>query len=161
MKFTLPLGAKAPYFKLPATDGNLYSLDDFSDCIGLVVSFSCNHCPCVIGSDEVTRKTANKFMKKGIGFIVINSNNTDTHEDDSFDHMVERMKEKKFPWKYLRDENQDVAKAYGALRTPHFYIFNKERELIYTGRGVDNPYEEDKIQTNDLENALSVGLLDV
>ena len=155
MAFTLSIGDAAPDFLLPATDGKTYSLKDFSDYKGLVISFACNHCPYVTGSDEVTRKTANEYMPKGIGFVVINSNSAQTHAEDSFEHMIKRMEANKFPWKYLRDESQDVARAYGALRTPHFYVFDKARKLIYTGRGVDNPRETDKMTTNDLGKALS------
>jgi hypothetical protein len=68
--------------------------------------------------------------------------------------MVERMKVHRFPWIYLHDETQEVARAYGALRTPHFYVFDRSRRLVYTGRGVDNPREASKITINDLENAL-------
>ena len=68
--------------------------------------------------------------------------------------MVERMKEHNFPWTYLRDESQEIAVKYGAMRTPHFYVFDEERKLVYTGRGVDNPRETDKMTINDLENAL-------
>ena len=68
--------------------------------------------------------------------------------------MVARMEEHQFPWLYLYDESQEVALAYGALRTPHFYVFDHERKLIYTGRGVDNPRETNKMKVNDLERAL-------
>lgn len=68
--------------------------------------------------------------------------------------MVARMKANKFPWVYLRDQSQEVAKAYGALRTPHFYVFDQERKLVYTGRGVDNPRNTAKMTVNDLDNAL-------
>jgi hypothetical protein len=68
--------------------------------------------------------------------------------------MVERMEEHGFPWTYLRDESQEVAKAYGAMRTPHFYVFDKNRKLVYTGRGVDNPREAEKATVNDLDRAL-------
>lgn len=154
MAFTLALGAKAPNFSLPATDGKTYSLESFKDAELLVIFFTCNHCPYVIGSDEVTRKTALEFKDKGVQFVAINSNSRETYPTDSFEHMVERMKEQKFPWVYLYDESQDVARAYGALRTPHFYVFNKARELIYCGRGVDTPRDTSKMTINDLENAL-------
>jgi hypothetical protein len=68
--------------------------------------------------------------------------------------MVERMKAQKFPWLYLHDESQEVALAYGALRTPHFYVFDQDRKLVYTGRGVDNPHDTSKMMVNDLERAL-------
>lgn len=154
MAFTLSLNDNAPDFSLPATDGNVYSLASFDDADILVVFFTCNHCPYVIGSDEVTRATVEKFAPQGVAFIGINSNSENTKPDDDFPHMVERMKENGFPWIYVRDESQEVAKAYGALRTPHFYVFDGDRKLIYTGRGVDNPRETDKMTMNDLDNAL-------
>lgn len=155
MAFTLELGDQAPDFTLPATVGNTYSLSDFADANTLVLFFTCNHCPYVVGSDEVTRATAEKYADKGVKFVGINSNSEVTHPDDDFDHMVERMDEHNFPWLYLRDKDQDVALAYGALRTPHFYVFDKDRKLIYTGRGVDNPRETGKMTVNDLDNALA------
>ena len=154
MAFTLQLGEKAPDFKLPATDGKTYQLADFDDVDVLVIFFTCNHCPYVIGSDEVTRQTVEKFAHQGVKFVGINSNSKNTYAEDDFEHMVARMKEHKFPWLYLYDEPQAIAKAYGALRTPHFYVFDKDRKLVYTGRGVDNPRDANKITVNDLERAL-------
>ena len=154
MAFTLQLGKKAPDFKVPATDGKTYSLADFAEAKALVVFFTCNHCPFVLGSDEVTRATADRFRGKGVAFIGINSNSEHTHPNDDFVHMVERMKQHHFPWIYARDKSQDVAKAYGALRTPHFYVFDQKRRLVYTGRGVDNPRETSKMTVNDLDRAL-------
>jgi peroxiredoxin len=154
MSFTLELGKQAPEFVLPATDGKKYALEDFEDAEGLVVFFTCNHCPYVIGSDEVTRATAEKFKDKGVRFVAINSNSKNTYADDDFVHMVGRMEEFHFPWVYLHDETQQVARAYGALRTPHFFVFDKERKLVYTGRGVDSPRDTSKMTVNDLERAL-------
>ncbi len=154
MAYTISLGDKAPDFSLPATDGKTYSLSDFDDADVLVVFFTCNHCPAVKGSDDVTRKTAERFASTGVRFVGINSNATEHHADDDFDHMVARMEEHAFPWIYLRDDDQSVALAYGGLRTPHFFVFNKDRTLVYTGRGVDNPYKSEEITVNDLENAL-------
>ena len=154
MAFTLQLGAQAPDFKLPATDGNIYQLSDFDDADVLVIFFTCNHCPYVIGSDEVTRKTVEKFTPQGVKFVGINSNSKNTYAEDDFEHMVARMQDHKFPWLYLYDEPQAIAKAYGALRTPHFYVFDKDRRLIYTGRGMDNPRDTSRMKVNDLERAL-------
>jgi peroxiredoxin len=154
MAFTLSLGSEALDFSLRATDGNTYSLKDFSDAKVLVIFFTCNHCPYVIGSDEVTRQTVENFEPKGVKFIGIDSNSPNTYEEDSFENMVKRMKQYDFPWLYLYDDTQDIARAYGALRTPHFFVFNEDRKLVYTGRGVDNPRESSKITVNDLENAL-------
>jgi len=155
MAFTLQIGQKAPDFSLPATDGKTYSLADFADAPTLVIFFTCNHCPYVIGSDEVTRQTAEQFAARGVRFVGINANSPNTYPEDSFDNMVKRMQEKKFPWVYLYDRSQDVARAYGALRTPHFYVFDKNRKLVYTGRGVDNPRDTSKMTVNDLERALA------
>jgi peroxiredoxin len=153
MAFTLSIGSKAPDFNLPATDGKEYKLSAFKDKF-LVIFFTCNHCPYVIGSDEVTRKTAEKFATKGVKFVAINSNSRKTYEEDSFDNMVKRMDQYKFPWIYLHDETQEVALKYGALRTPHFYVFNENRELVYTGRGVDSPKDSSRISVNDLNRTL-------
>jgi peroxiredoxin len=153
MAFTLQIGDKALDFELPATDGNTYRMSDFDDDV-LVIFFTCNHCPYVLGSDEVTRKTAEQFIPQGVRFVGINSNSPNTYAEDSFDHMVERMEEQKFPWLYLYDASQEVALAYGALRTPHFYVFDRDRKLVYTGRGVDSPRDTSKMTVNDLENAL-------
>ena len=154
MAFTLEPGQKAIDFKLPSTEEKEYSLSDFDKFKYLVIFFTCNHCPYVIGSDEITRVTAEKFGTKGVGFAGINSNSENTYPEDSFSNMVERMKKNKFPWVYLYDKPQEVAKAYGALRTPHFYVFDEVRKLVYTGRGVDNPRDSSKVTINNLDIAL-------
>jgi peroxiredoxin len=153
MPFTLQIGDKAPEFKLPATDGRVYALSDFQEDY-LVVFFTCNHCPYVLNSDEITRSTVDKYSNRGVKFVGINSNSANTYREDDFPHMVARMEEHRFPWLYLHDESQQVALAYGALRTPHFYVFGKERKLLYTGRGVDQPREPSRITVNDLERSL-------
>ena len=155
MSFTLELGAKAPDFSVVGTDGQTYGLANFAKASTLVVFFTCNHCPFVVGSDEVTRATAEKFQDKGVAFIGINSNSEKTNPTDDFDQMVLRMKEHNFPWIYARDASQEVALAYGALRTPHFYVFDADRKLVYCGRGVDQPRDTSKVQVNDLEKALA------
>jgi peroxiredoxin len=154
MAFTLEIGEKAPGFSLPATDGKTYSLQDFADAPYVVVFFTCNHCPYVTGSDEITRSTAEKYAGEGVVFVAINSNDTAVHPDDDFEHMIARMEDHRFPWVYLHDASQDVARAYGALRTPHFYLLDGDRKVIYTGRGVDNPKDADRMTVNDLDRAL-------
>jgi peroxiredoxin len=155
MAFTLELGDSAPDFDLPATDGRRYNLSDFRQDRALVVFFTCNHCPYVLGSDEVTRATAQKFASRDVQFIAINANSSATVPEDDMAHMKTRMQEQNFPWRYLRDETQEVARAYGALRTPHFFVFDEKRRLAYTGRGVDNPKDTSQMQFNDLDNALT------
>ncbi|MBN1118740.1 MAG: thioredoxin family protein [Bacteroidales bacterium] len=155
MAFTLQIGEKAVDFNLKATDGNYYTLESLKNSEYLVIFFTCNHCPYVIGSDEVTRKTANKYADKGVKFVGINSNSANTYQEDDFEHMVSRMAEHKFPWLYLYDKTQEIAEKYGALRTPHFFVFNKKRELVYTGRGVDSPRDTSKMTVNDLDRSLN------
>ena len=155
MAYTLQIGDRAPDFYLKATDGRYYKLSNFSDARILVVFFSCNHCPFVLGSDEVTRKTTDRFIPQGVSFVAINSNSPNTYTEDNFENMVLRMNENHFPWIYLHDETQNVALAYGALKTPHFYVFNEARKLVYTGRAVDQPRDASKITINDLERTLS------
>lgn len=159
--FTLNLNAVAPNFNLEATDGKFYTLSDFAHKRLLVIFFTCNHCPYVINSDETTRKTVEKYQNENVGFVAINSNSELSYPEDSFEKMKERMNIHQFPWIYLRDKNQDVARAYGALRTPHFFVFDNQRHLIYTGRATDSPRDSSKISVNDLENAIDDYLLGV
>ncbi|NLI25582.1 MAG: thioredoxin family protein [Bacteroidales bacterium] len=154
MAYTLQPGQKAPDFTLPATDGKTYSLRDFDQYRYLVVFFTCNHCPYVLGSDEITRQTAEKYAPYGVKFVGINANSANTYQEDDFPHMVERMERYEFPWVYLHDQSQKSAKDYGALRTPHFFVFNEKRELVYTGRGVDSPRDPSRMKVNDLDRAL-------
>lgn len=154
MAYTLQPGQKAIDFRLPSTEGKEYSLSDFDKFRYLVIFFTCNHCPYVIGSDEVTRAAADKYSSRGVGFAGINSNSENTYAEDSFPNMVKRMEKYNFPWVYLYDQSQEVARAYGALRTPHFYVFENDRKLVYTGRGVDNPRDTSKMTINNLDNVL-------
>ncbi|MCP5063437.1 MAG: thioredoxin family protein [Ignavibacteriae bacterium] len=160
MNFTLQIGNKAPHFNLLATNGEFYSLDSFDEFDYLVVFFTCNHCPYVINSDEVMRSTVEKYAPKGVKFVGINSNSKNTYIEDSFENMIERIGIHNFPWLYLYDETQKVALEYGALRTPHYFVFDKNRKLKYTGRAVDNPKDQSKITKYDLEQALDELLLD-
>ena len=153
MSFTLNIGEKAPDFDLISTSKQRVSLSNLDSDI-LVIFFTCNHCPYVTGSDETTRITAKKFLDKGVKFAAINSNSENTYEEDSFENMILRMEENNFPWVYLHDNNQEIALKYGALKTPHFFIFDDQRKLVYTGRGVDSPLDSKKIKINNLELAL-------
>jgi peroxiredoxin len=154
MAYTLQTGDNAIDFKLPATDGRTYNLSDFGKYKYLVIFFTCNHCPYVIGSDEVTRATVERYLKKDVAFTGINSNSENTYPEDSFPNMISRMERFRFPWLYLYDKDQSIAKAYGALKTPHFFIFDQKRKLVYTGRGVDSPRDTSRMTVNNLEIAL-------
>lgn len=161
MAFTLQLNQPAPDFDLPGVDGSRYSLARFADARVLVVVFSCNHCPYVIGSEDRMIAFALKYAPQGVRLVAINSNETEMHPTDSFEHMVERAKAKDFPFPYLRDDSQSVALAYGALRTPHYYAFAPESSaggtawrLRYTGRMDDNPRNPGKETTHELADAV-------
>ena len=154
MPFTLQIGDAAPHFALKGTDNQTHALTDFTDPV-LVVAFTCNHCPYVVNSDEITRATADRYKDQGVRFVMINANSAATYKEDDFDHMVERMNEHDFPWTYLHDETQDTARAYGALRTPHFFVFNQNRVLVYTGRAMDNPRQPEQSTTRDRQISAS------
>ena len=158
MAFTLSIGQPAPDFELPGVDGRNQRLSDFDGCRLLVVVFSCNHCPYVVGSEERMIKFALTYAPKGVAFVAVNSNETENHPTDSFEHMVERAREKNFPFPYLRDETQEIALAYGALRTPHYFVFDKDesgrRRLRYTGRMDDNPRTPGAQKTHELADAV-------
>lgn len=154
MAFTLEIGQKAPDFSLPGVDGRTYTLKDFQDAKVLVVVFSCNHCPYVVGSEDRMNDFYAKYHPRGVAMIAINSNEQENHPTDSMAHMVERARQKGFPFPYVRDESQNVAMEYGALRTPHFYVFDRDRRLRYTGRMDDNPREPGKQTTHELVDAV-------
>jgi peroxiredoxin len=155
MAYTLQIGQKAPDFDLRATDGKNYSVKSFDAYRYLVIFFTCNHCPYVLGSDEVTRNTTEKFREKSVAFVGINSNSANTYREDDFEHMKKRMEQYAFPWIYLHDQSQEIVYQYGALRTPHFYVFDENRKLVYTGRGVDNPRDTSRMTVNDLDRVLT------
>ena len=154
MAFTLQLGDTPPTFSLPATNGQTYGLDHFKDAPILVIAFTCNHCPYVINSEQRVLEFYHDYHPKGVAYVAINSNSVNTYADDSFDHMVERVRERGFEFPYLRDESQEIALAYGALRTPHYYVFDAQRKLRYTGRMDDNPRNPGSETTHELRDAV-------
>ena len=154
MGFTLELGKKAPDFDLPGVDGKNYSLASFRDAKLLVIVFSCNHCPFVVGSEDRINKFFADYSPRGVSMLAINSNETVNHPTDSLEHMKQRAKEKAFKFPYVRDDTQEIARAYGALRTPHFYVFDQDRKLRYTGRMDDNPRNPGQEKTHELRDAV-------
>lgn len=154
MPFTLQIGATAPDFSLPGIDGKTYSLASFKNAKLLVVVFACNHCPYVIGSEDRMKQFHADYKSRGLEMIAINSNETQNHPTDSFQHMVSHAREKGLTWPYVRDDSQEIARAYGALRTPHFYLFDADRKLRYTGRMDDNPRTPGAQKTHELRDAV-------
>ena len=147
--------AAAPNFSLLGTDGLIYTLDHCKGAKGFVIFFTCNHCPYVLGSDDYIQNVAKKYLKKGVYFIAINANSSEHYKQDSYEMMVNRAKQKRFIWPYLHDPRQDIARKYGALCTPHYFVFNQTKSLVYTGRAVDHPKKPSKAKTHELDSALN------
>ncbi|HXW70614.1 MAG TPA: thioredoxin family protein [Methylocella sp.] len=128
------LGTPAPDFRLPATDGQIYSLADVAGKSGSVIVFICNHCPYVKTSIDRMVADARLLMADGIGFAAICSNDAIEYPDDSFDNMKKFSAEHQFPFPYLHDETQEIARAYGAVCTPDFFGYDRHLYLRYRGR---------------------------
>lgn len=143
------IGWQAPDFSLKATDGKSYSLADVKKEKGLLVIFMCNHCPYVQKQMARIVKTAKLLQEVGIGVVAISSNDATSYPDDSYDNMIAYAQQNSFPFPYLYDETQKVARAYGAVCTPDFFGFNAEGKLQYRGRldsswsgVIDHPEQE-------------------
>jgi peroxiredoxin len=127
-------GWMAPDFDLPATDGNRYALANVRGASGLLVMFICNHCPYVKAIRERLIRDCKELAMLGIGAVAINANDPADYPEDSFANMQRVARDFGFPFPYLFDETQAVARAYGALCTPEFFGFNSELQLQYHGR---------------------------
>ncbi len=152
---TPELGSKAPDFSLPATDGETYALDDFSDADVLVVMFICNHCPYVKAVLDRLVDLGRTWDDDEVAFVAISSNDAERYPDDSFENMAQLAKELEFPFPYLYDESQEVARAYRAACTPDFFAYDDERALAYAGRLDDNWKEPEKVEKRDLHDAIT------
>lgn len=155
----LPLGTLAPDFSLPNIDGKMVSLSDFRDAPALLVMFICNHCPYVKHvADELARLTA-EYQPKGVAVVAINSNDAKAYPDDSPEKMVEEVRLRGYQFPYLYDETQAVAKAYRAACTPDFFVFDRQRRLVYRGQLDDSRPSNGKPVTGaDLRAALDAAL---
>ena len=127
-------GWKAPDFSLPATDGKTYSYADIAGQNGTLIMFICNHCPYVLAIVDRMKRDAAALQQLGIGVAAICANDATTHPDDSFENMKKMAEREGFPFPYLHDESQKIAKAYDAVCTPDFFGFNARGELQYRGR---------------------------
>lgn len=126
--------ACAPTFRLPATDGKTYSLDDIAGAKGTVIGFICNHCPYVKAVIDRLVADARTLMAEGIAVAAICSNDATAYPEDSFENMQRFARLHAFPFVYLHDEDQSVARAYGAVCTPDFFGYDADRKLKYRGR---------------------------
>jgi len=155
MGFTMEIGATGPDFQLKGVDGKQHSLsEDYADRKAVVIVFTCNHCPTAVLYEDRLIQLQSDYADKGVQLIAINPNEDKGHPTDSYDHMIERAKEKGFNFPYLRDETQDVAKAYGAVRTPHFFLLDAQRKLVYQGRMDDNGRDPSAVERHDLREAI-------
>jgi peroxiredoxin len=155
----LALGSKAPDFSLPGVDGQTYTLASFAYKKILIVVFSCNHCPYVQAYEDRLRTLQKKYLEKGVQIVAINSNDSDSYPEDSFENMVKRAKFKRYNFPYLHDDSQQVAHHYGASHTPEVFVFNQKRELAYYGKIDDNWKQPEKVVSKYLQNALDELLL--
>jgi len=160
----LKIGDKAPDFTLKSTEGKEINLSDIQGNKGAIVIFTCNHCPFSVAYEDRIIALHNKFKSLGYPVIAINPNDSKRVPEESFKHMKKRAKEKSFPFVYLQDESQEIAKAYGASRTPHVFIVQKETDgsyiLRYIGaidNNTDDPAAADKKYVDNAVNELLLG----
>ena len=158
----LTLGTKAPDFSLPdVVSDKTISLKDFSDKKGLLVMFICRHCPFVKHVQKELAKIGKDYENKNFGIVAISSNDMETHPDDSPENLKRQAEELGFNFPYCYDETQEVAKSYTAACTPDFFLFDKERKLVYRGQ-LDNsrPGNFKKVTGKDLREAIDSVLAD-
>jgi peroxiredoxin len=151
------VGDKATDFKLKNVDGKYVSLSDYEDAKGFVVVFTCNHCPFAIAYQDRIIAIDKKYKSKGYPVIAINPNDEEIVEGDSFEAMVDRSKEKGFTFPYLKDETQEVYRTYGATRTPHVYLLEKEKGdyiVKYIGTIDDNYKDPSAVKQTYLTDAI-------
>ncbi len=152
----LPLGTQAPDFCLTDTvSGKTICLQDVKTDKGLVVMFICNHCPYVLHVNDELVRLSKEYLQKGVGFVAISSNDVENYPDDAPDKMKEMAERLGYPFPYLYDESQEVARAYDAACTPDFYLFDGELKLFYRGRlDASRPQSDLPVTGKDLRRAL-------
>ncbi|WP_162055510.1 thioredoxin family protein [Pontibacter pamirensis] len=152
------VGDTARDFKLKNVDGSMHSMADYKDAKGFIVTFTCNTCPYAIAYEDRLIELHQKYAPKGYPVVAINPNDAKVSPDDSYEQMQQRAKEKNFPFAYLHDETQEITKAYGATRTPHLYIVQKQADgsmkVAYIGTIDDNSRDASKVQKKYAEAAL-------
>ena len=155
----LPLGSTAPPFSLMNVDGQIVTLDNFADSRALLVMFICNHCPYVIHVADQLAVLGHEYMQKGVGVVAISANDISTHPADSPEQMVREAEDRGYPFPYLYDQDQSVAKAYRAACTPDFFVFDKNHQLTYRGQLDDSrPESGIPVTGTDLRAALDATL---
>ena len=154
----MSVGTAAPAFSLPGVDGESWSLDSFADAELLLVVFTCNHCPYAIANEDRLIEIQNDYGDRGLRMVAISPNDAEKYPDDSFDEMKNRAADKAFPFPYLYDESQGVARSYDAACTPDLFLFDRDRKLVYNGRVDDNWQEPGRVTRQDLRAVLDAAL---
>lgn len=155
----LKLGTSAPRFRLANTEGRLLSLEDFKDAAALLVVFMCNHCPYVKHIRHGLAAFAREFQLRGLAVVGINANDAAKYPDDSPEKMVDEIAIAGYSFPYLYDETQETAKAYRAACTPDFFLFDKNRKLVYRGQFDDSrPGNNVPLTGKDLRKAVNAVL---
>lgn len=155
----LRLGTPAPDFSLLNVDGRTVSRDDFAGQPALLVMFICNHCPFVKHIADELARLGRDYQARQVGVVAINSNDTSSHPDDSPERMVHEAEERGYTFPYLFDEEQTVAQAYRAACTPDFFVFDRDRRLVYRGQLDDSrPGNGKPVTGSDLRAALDAVL---
>ena len=148
-------GDKATDFKLKSVDGKMYSMSDYKDAKGFIVVFTCNHCPFAVKYEDRVIELAKKYKSKEYVLLAINPNDPAAAPDDSFDKMKVRAKEKGFTFPYLFDEGQKIFPQYGATKTPHVFLLDKNLIVKYIGAIDDNVEDASAVKEHYLENAIA------
>lgn len=147
-------GEVATDFELKNVDGNLFSLSDIKDAKGYIVVFTCNGCPFSVLYEDRLIALHNEYTPKGYSVIAINPNVSENNEKESFESMQKRAKEKDFPFVYLADAGQKISSQYGAVKTPHVFLLDKERKVQYIGTIDDNAKSSEDVKVKYVEDAI-------
>ncbi len=150
----LKIGDKAIPFNLPGVDGKSHSLANYAEKKVAVVIFTCNHCPYARAWEDRLVQVQADYGERGVQLVAINANDASKYPEDSFPKMQDRARDKHFNFPYLRDESQEVARAYGAERTPEVFVFEKGGALRYHGVIDDNYDDPAAVKTKYLRDAL-------
>ncbi|MDX1912733.1 MAG: thioredoxin family protein [Saprospiraceae bacterium] len=148
------VGDTAQDFSLKNVNGKMVSLSSLKKAKGYIVIFTCNHCPYAKAYEQRIIELDQKYASLGFPVVAINSNDKDVQPADNFDNMKKRAKEKNYPFLYLYDETQEVARAFGATRTPHVYLLDQNRVVRYIGAIDDNSEEPSMVKEKYLANAV-------
>ena len=151
----LKVGDTAPDFKLKNIDGKMVSLADYEEAKGFIIIFTCNHCPFAVMYEDRIIEMDKKYKEMGYPVIAIMPNDPELRPEDGFEPMKERAEEKGFEFPYLLDEGQKLYPKYGATRTPHVYLLDKDRVVTYIGAIDDNHEDSEAVKVKYIENAIA------